>query len=248
MTDPQNRRIEPVRRLKVADSVAAQLERLIIEGEYAPGDKLPAERVLSEQFGVGRSSMREALRMVESSGLLRTDHGVGVFVVSKTKRRQGLAQILLIDDYTIPDLFEVRLSLERDAAGLAAKRVTPAAADELRDIIARASDPTLSDSEFITLDGELHRAIAKATKNVLMLRLAESLQPLFTTYSHRVIALPGRRAVAHAGHCRIVDAVIGRRVREAKAEAVSHIRDVEAEIVQHLQHSDSEGLADTANS
>jgi GntR family transcriptional repressor for pyruvate dehydrogenase complex len=247
MTDPQTRRIEPVRRLKVADSVAAQLERLIADGDYAPGDKLPAERVLSEQFGVGRSSMREALRMVESSGLLRTDHGVGVFVVSKTKRGQGLAEMLLIDDYTIPDLFEVRLSLERDAAGLAAQRVTAAAADELRDIITRASDPTLSDSEFIALDGELHKSIAKATNNLLMLRLAESLQPLFTTYSHRVIALPGRRAAAHAGHCRIVDAVIGRRVRDAKAEAVSHIRGVEVDIVHHLQHSDPEDQAGTPN-
>ncbi|GIJ30309.1 GntR family transcriptional regulator [Micromonospora qiuiae] len=234
-SDRQIKRIEPVRRLKVADSVAAQLERLITEGEYEPGDKLPSERVLSEQFGVGRSSMREALRMVEAGGLLRTDHGVGVFVVSKTKRRQGLADMLLIDDYTIPDLFEVRLSLERDAAGLAAQRITPAAAAELRDLIERSADPALSDAEFIELDGELHKAIAKATNNLLLLRLAESLQPLFTIYSHRVIALPGRRAIAHEGHCRIVDAVIGRRVRDAKAAAVNHIREVEANIVQRLQ-------------
>ncbi|MEV1287403.1 hypothetical protein [Micromonospora sp. NPDC049679] len=80
-----------------------------------------------------------------------------------------------------------------------------------------------------------------------MLRLAESLQPLFTTYPHRVIALPGRRAAAHDGRCRIVDAVIGRRVRDAKAEAVSHIRGVEADIVHHLRHNDPEARAGTAN-
>jgi len=123
--------IEPVRRLKVADSVAAQLEQLITRGDIKPGEKLPPERVLAERFGVGRSSMREAIRVVEASGMLRTDHGRGVFVVSDKKAMPKLSDLLVFDDFTVPELFEVRLSLEPDAASLAARRIT---APELADL------------------------------------------------------------------------------------------------------------------
>jgi GntR family transcriptional repressor for pyruvate dehydrogenase complex len=229
--------IEPVRRLKVADSVAAQLELLITRGDIKPGDKLPPERVLAERFGVGRSSMREAIRVVEANGMLRTDHGRGVFVVSDKKSMPKMADLLVFDDFTVPELFEVRLSLEPDAASLAARRVLAAEADELQRILADAENPQLSDDAFVKLDAELHRAIVRATKNTLLLRLMESIEPLFFKYSHRVIKLPGRRAHAHAGHVAIVEAIIGHRVREARSAALSHIRDVERDIADHLEHA-----------
>ncbi|TVT24993.1 FadR family transcriptional regulator [Amycolatopsis acidiphila] len=234
MADGNTSRIQPVRRLKVSDSVAAQLEQLIEQGDYQPGDKLPPERALAEQFGVGRSSMREALRLVEANGLLRTEHGIGVFVVSNTKRAPILSELLLFDDFTVPELFEARLSLERDAAGAAAKRITADEAEELRRILDEAGNPALSNDAFVKLDADLHRAIVKATKNRIWQRVYESIEPLFITYSHRVIQLPGRRETAHNSHRRIVAAILSRSVREARSAAVTHIREVEREIVKHL--------------
>lgn len=230
--------IKPVRRLKLSDNVAAQLERMITQGSYALGEKLPSERVLSEQFGVGRSSMREALRTLESSGMLRIDHGVGVFVASNTKSAPAFAaDSLVVDGYTIPELFEVRLAIERDAAGLAAKRITAAEAERLESILEQAENPGLSDDEFIELDAELHRTIVKSTKNKLLLRVFESVAPLFLSYSHRVIELPGRRVAAHAGHARIVAAIIARRSTEARNATVKHVREVERDIVDHLEQA-----------
>jgi GntR family transcriptional repressor for pyruvate dehydrogenase complex len=234
MTEGSGRRIEPVRRLKVSDSVAAQLEQLIEQGTYRPGDKLPAERALAEQFGVGRSSMREALRLVEANGLLRTDHGVGVFVLDNSKPKQALSELLLFDEFTVPELFEVRLTLERDAAGIAAKRITQAEEEELQRILTEAANPSLSNDAFVKLDADLRRAIVKATKNRIWLRLYESIEPLFITYSHRIIQLPGRRETAHASHCRIVEAIRSRSARDARNAAVKHLRQVEREIVEHL--------------
>jgi GntR family transcriptional repressor for pyruvate dehydrogenase complex len=243
VTPPRNRgwdvasrpaMIEPVRRLKVADAVAAQLSRLIDGDEYRPGERLPPERELSEQFGVGRSSMREALRSLEADGLVRIEHGIGVFVADKSKRRLGDVGVLMAGDFTVPELFEVRLPLERDAAGLAARRITSQEIDDLHQILERCADPKISDSAFIRLDAELHRGIVKATKNALLSTVMANLEPLFFTYSHHVIALPDRRARAHEGHLKIVDAVAGRRVRDARAAAVDHIRDVERDIVKHL--------------
>jgi GntR family transcriptional repressor for pyruvate dehydrogenase complex len=235
MTGAARGRIEPVRRLKVADSVAEQLELMIGRGDYAVGDKLPPERVLADEFGVGRSSMREAIRVVEANGLLRTDHGVGVFVVNSTRRPANLSQVLIDEQFSVQELFEVRLSLERDAAGFAARRVTAAEADELWRIIAAATEPGLSDAGFIELDAKLHRTIARITKNTLLLRLFESIGPLFVTYSHQVIGLPGRRETAHAGHSAIVDAVTSGRVRDARSAAVRHIREVERDILNRLR-------------
>jgi GntR family transcriptional repressor for pyruvate dehydrogenase complex len=234
MTDRGNRRIEPVRRLKVSDSVAAQLQQLIEQGDYRAGDKLPPERALAEQFAVGRSSMREALRLVEANGLLRTEHGVGVFVVTNTRPAPKLSELLLFDDFTVPELFEVRLTLERDAAGIAAKRITAEEAGELERILTEAGNPSLSNDAFVKLDAELHRGIVKATKNRIWQRLYESIEPLFLTYSQRIIQLPGRRQTAHESHKRIVAAILSHSVREARSAAVKHIREVEREIVEQL--------------
>ena len=229
--------IRPVRRLKVADSVAAQLERLITDGGFVPGDRLPAERVLAEQFGVGRSSMREALRMVEALGLVRTDHGVGVIVVRTERRAPSASELLLLDEFTVGDLFEVRLPLEDRTASLAARRVTPAMATKLYELLEAASDPDLSDAQFIELDGALHQAIAETAGNPLLLGVFKNLAPLCVRYSERVIALPGRRARAHLGHQAIVDAIVGRRVRDARAAAARHIREVEQDVLAHLAQS-----------
>jgi GntR family transcriptional repressor for pyruvate dehydrogenase complex len=237
VSTPARPAIEPVNRLKVADAVAAQLGRLIEAGEYTSEEKLPSERVLAEQFGVGRSSMREALRSLQTDGLVRVVHGIGVFVVDKSQRADRGPALLRAGQFTVPELFEVRLPLERDAAGLAARRITAREADRMRAIIEEASDPSLSDDAFIKLDGQLHRAVVEATKNPLLLSVVQSIEPLFFTYSHQVMALPGRRAKAHQGHVRIVDAVIGRQVREARAAAVAHIRDVERDIVTHLSRT-----------
>lgn len=229
--------IKPVRRLKVSDSVAAQLEQLITRGDIRPGEKLPPERVLAERFGVGRSSMREAIRVVEASGLLRTDHGRGVFVVSDKKAMPKLSDLLVFDDFTVPELFEVRLSLEPDAASMAARRITAPEVADLQRILTEAENPQLSDDAFVKLDAELHRTIVAATKNTLLLRLMESIEPLFFTYSNRVIKLPGRRAHAHAGHVALVQAIVGHRVRDARSAALSHIRDVERDIAEQLDQA-----------
>src|SRR6059058_1136468 len=117
VAEAQRNGIQPVRRLKVSDSVAAQLEQLILQGEYQVGDRLPPERELAEQFGVGRSSMREALRRVETHGLITIDHGRGTFVAADALH-PTYNGILLIEDFTVPGLMDVRLSLEGDAAAL----------------------------------------------------------------------------------------------------------------------------------
>ena len=229
--------IERVSRLRVSDSVAAQLTQLITTGVYEVGEKLPSERVLSEQFGVSRSSMREAIRGVESSGLVSSSHGVGVFVVKATLDAPGTSEILIFEDFTVPELFEVRRTLEGEAAALAAHRRGTADTDEMERLLGACAGPELSDAEFVQLDIALHQAVAKASKNGLLSKLYGSLEPLLVEYSRRIIAIPGRREHAHNGHVAIVDAIVAGRARDARAAAVAHIRDVEEDIMKFMKDS-----------
>ncbi|NJC21518.1 GntR family transcriptional repressor for pyruvate dehydrogenase complex [Arthrobacter pigmenti] len=233
MTDTVGK-IERVERLRVSDSVAAQLVQLITKKSYAVGEKLPSERVLAEQFGVSRSSMREAIRGVEASGLVSSSHGVGVFVVSNTVHSQSPPDLLVFEDFTVPELFEVRRVLEGEAAALAAQRLTPTTGTELKSIIEQCADPDLTDEEFVTLDVELHQKIAQASGNGLLSTLYAGLEPLMQEYSRRVIALPGRREHAHKGHIKIVDAIVARQMKQARAAALAHIRDVEHDIAKRM--------------
>lgn len=227
-------KIERVERLKVSDSVAAQLVQLITRGSYAVGEKLPSERVLAEEFGVSRSSMREAIRGIEATGMLNSSHGVGVFVVSNSLPTQTHSDILVFDEFTVPELFEVRRMIERDAAGWAAQRITPPMVAELEDIIEKSGSPDLSDEDFVQLDVKLHQTIAKASRNELLATIYGGLEPTMLKYSLRVISLPGRRDHAHVGHKRIVDAITSGRARDARNAAVAHISDVERDIAKSL--------------
>jgi GntR family transcriptional regulator, transcriptional repressor for pyruvate dehydrogenase complex len=224
--------IEPVRRLKVADSVASQMTQLIAGGELRLEARLPSERALADQFGVGRSSMREALRILESNGLVRTEHGVGVFVSGGDEHARSLLEL---ESCTLPDLFELRRSLEPLAAGLAARNRSRTAVDQIADLHTEADLPDTTDARFVQLDARLHRTIAEASGNPVLARMYASMEPLLVTYSERVIKLPDRRRVAHAGHQRIVDAVRNGRVRDAREAALRHIREVEQDVAAELQ-------------
>lgn len=226
--------VEPVQRLKVSDSVADRLTQMIADGDLPAGSRLPAERLLAAQFGVGRSSMREALRTLESRGLIRTEHGVGASVAETPLTAE--AELLVLDGCTLPDLFEIRRSLEPLAAALAARHATPAMIDDLAELHEQSTQ--VDDQRFVRLDARLHRTVAEASGNPVLARICCSIESLHVSYSERVIGLPGRRAAAQAGHEQIVSAIRAHQGRAARDAALRHIRDVEDEVVARL-HSEA---------
>ncbi len=236
--------IRPISRFKISDSVAAQIEQLIKGGSYKPGDKLPSERVLSEEFGVGRSSMREALRALEARGFVTIAHGLGVYVADSPgiSDRQAI-DLLVLDECTVPELFEVRRALECPAAALAAKRISQPEASRLEEILAASHDVRLSDAEFIDKDAELHWTIVLATRNKLLIRVYESTRHLFVEYSSRVIKLSGRREKADSGHVEIVAAIVNRKPQAAQKAMRGHLEAVERDIVEYLDAAGLRGAA-----
>lgn len=218
--------ITPVRRLTLSESVAEQLERLIEAGDLPPGHQLPNERQLAQDFGVGRSSMREALRLIQTRGLVRIEHGKGVFVTDEDERSR-LTGLLVLGDVTVAELFEVRRIIEGECAALAADRHSEPDAEALRGIYERSDADGVSDEEFIQLDLELHRQVVAAAHNPLLIEMFESaVVPRFIGYSERVIRLLGRREHAHAGHAKIVEAVLSGSATKSRQAAVEHIAQV----------------------
>src|SRR4051794_14326173 len=142
---------------KLSDRVAEKLQARIELGEFAVGAKLPNEKDLAQQFGVGRSSMREAVRTLEAAGLLRSAHGSGVFVLTDKPRRAGGIDQSLMGGFTMSDLFETRMAIESKAAELAARRLTDHHAEVLSSIIAAADVSDIGESDFVALDARLHR-------------------------------------------------------------------------------------------
>jgi GntR family transcriptional repressor for pyruvate dehydrogenase complex len=149
--------------------VVRQIEDRIVEGKLKPGDMLPAERIMAEQFGVSRTVIREAMKALELRGLVEVQHGRGVMVVKPSAEgvADSVLRFLKIQESPIWSLHELRSILEVEIAGLAAERRTPEDLETLdalfRKMLASVEAPT----EYVEYDFQFHRALAKAAHNPL---------------------------------------------------------------------------------
>lgn len=227
--------IEPVRQLKLADAVAAQLEELIQKRHFGDGGRLPAERELAEQFGVGRGTMREAVSKLETLGILVKNQGVGTFAVYPPPQAAGRMLMLTAGDVTALELFEVRYALEPEAAAMAAARRTKSDLGEIREILERSMVAGIAGAEFVSLDFQFHNRIAQASNNRLLLRLYEQIGPHHAVYSKKVISIPGRIERACQGHQRILHAIVQSDTEAARTAALDHLRSAEGDLVAASQ-------------
>lgn len=220
----------PQARRKVSDVAAEQLELRITSGELPVGTKLEAEAALAKSFGVGRSSMREAVRTLSAAGYLRSAHGSGVFVVSDRPVNAAVNDRTLSGGYTMTDLLEARESIEARSAELAASRISDHHREVIQSILAAAAPREVSQQVFVMLDAQFHRQIAEASSNPLLLDIWESIAPQFKQYSFKVIDLPGRQRRAHLDHCAIAEAVFAGDSEKAGRLAREHVEAVRQEL------------------
>lgn len=158
----------PVRRTTLSREVADRLAAVIRSGALAPGSRLPAERVLGEQLGVGRTSIREALRMLQATGMITVRPGHGVFVADLAKLEdRPFAQWEARFNYRVEELIEARLAIEPMAAACAARRSTP---DDLHAIHGTLAEFQRGIDEgdlamMVLADSGFHYAVAQAARN-----------------------------------------------------------------------------------
>lgn len=164
---PSFQRIKTNERLFL--EVVRQIEDRIIDGDLKPGDMLPAERIMAEQFGVSRTVIREATKALELRGLVEVQHGRGVMVIrpSADSVADSVVRYLKIQESPIWSLHELRSILEVEIAGLAAERRTEEDLKTLTELFRQMSDSLDAPNEYVAYDFEFHRALAKAAQNPL---------------------------------------------------------------------------------
>lgn len=206
--------------------IAAQFAQRIHGGDIKPGDKLPTEHAMAQSFGVSRTVIREAIAQLRNEGLVETRQGVGAFVVERQARHIRLEDGQRMDKHAFTDLFQLRVPLEIEAAGLAAVHHTD---DHMRqldaalDLLARPLD---WNTEGVAADLEFHRTIALATGNDYF---AQFIGAIADRIGHVIIA--GRekvmdaeiRAITVAEHRAICDAIRARDPIAARRAMRQHL-------------------------
>lgn len=172
---------------RVADRVAAQLKKVIREGAFRPGDRLPSERDLAEEMGVSRPSVREAIQKLETLGMLESIHGDGTVVRNLTEQElaKPLESLLEDDKNSLVELNEVRACLESRAARLAATNRTNGDLDLIRGHLETMERDLEGGRIRPEADFQFHFEIAVATHNRFLLHLMQSIHEL-VEYSMKV--------------------------------------------------------------
>jgi GntR family transcriptional repressor for pyruvate dehydrogenase complex len=214
---------------RLSDKVADLLLETIHARGLQPGERLPSERELSEQFGVSRTVIREAVRALAAKGVIdvRTGSGLRVSAVEASAVSESMSLYMRgRDSVDYPKVHEVRAMLEIQIAGLAAERASDDDIAELTEICDRM-EVELADVEAASLhDVEFHRAIARATHNELYLLVLDSLgQALIEIRRENIAAGSGPDALD--SHRSILQAIAARDPVRARAEMLSHLEKVE---------------------
>ncbi len=160
---------KPIRQSRVSEEVAEQLKQSILRGEFEPGAKLPSERILSEQFGVSRLSVREALHRLKTLGFVATKQGVagGAYVIDLNFQylADAFSDLFLAGKISVPELYQVRVYLEPEIARMAASAITPEHAARLTEASASEEHPSRTLSEQFQKMTAVHSILAHICGN-----------------------------------------------------------------------------------
>lgn len=205
-----------VQRHPLAAQAAEVLLARIRAGEWELGHKLPGETTLAAQLGVGRSTLREAIRELSGKGVLESRQGAGVFVTSTDPAEDWDTVLRRADIVTV---IEARIAIEAEAASLAARRRTPADLRAmLRALSARTEAGTID--ALVDADTAFHRTVISAAHNDVLLEMFNAFVPRSRRAMIDMLTLRPMRdpGADHDAHEHLYDAI---RARNAEAAAVT---------------------------
>ena len=213
----------------LSNRVADQLETLIVHSQLRPGDRLPPERELAQQFGVSRTVIREAVRALSAKGLLEVRSGSGTIVRSPTAETVAQSMNLFLRagqanlDYG--KIHEVRYLLEVEIAGLAAERRTTEDMAKMEKILHEAAENLDHENRdhFAKTDIAFHAALAQATHNELFSLILDSMADIMLEIRLSGFDVPGTPARALTHHQAILEQVQAGKPDEARQAMREHM-------------------------
>jgi GntR family transcriptional repressor for pyruvate dehydrogenase complex len=218
-----------IERKRLTDQIIDQLISMIVDKKLTPGDKLPPEPMLMEQFGVGRSSVREAIGALSLIGLLtvRPGHGTQVSVSSEEFLVKPLRWgMMMMGGEKVHELVEARIVIEQAMVGMAAKRATDDDVAEIKLYQHQLKAAKKPGRKAIQADLSFHNALGKASHNSVLRRfLAELRQPLRSWMEQKASFIGGYDMVIEQ-HDAILNAIEAHDVERARSALREHLESV----------------------
>lgn len=229
MESPSFGNVTVRRSLKASERLARDIAGRIADGEFEDGDRLPHERDMLGQLDVGRATLREALRLLESWGLVTIRTGPGGGPVVRKPQPQDfadqLALMLQFHQFTLADVSDARLALEPQVARLAAERISKPEIETLRRTIEAMAESLEDEQTFFEQNRIFHSVIADASGSAIIQIFQDSLKEIGEGASAGVeYAAPQFLAILES-HSRIVDALEAHDPDLASREMFLHLNE-----------------------
>lgn len=214
--------VQKISKQDLAVETLSRLAHLVSVSER--GSRLPTERELCEMLGVGRSTLREAIRSLEFIGAIQVRQGSGTFVTEAAESRveKLIAIGLVVDRSTVADVVEFRRMLEVQAVRLAAERYLPEDREALEEITSRFAASLDRPAEASRHDLEFHVLLAKASHNSVLSQFANGIRPLLEIWITHAVNRPDVTQAVRTEHEEILRAVLDRDPDTAAARMFIH--------------------------
>jgi GntR family transcriptional repressor for pyruvate dehydrogenase complex len=217
-------------RATVPGGVAQEIQRQIAAGILKTGDQLPSVETMAGEFGVSRTSIREALQALAALDVVEIRHGRGTYVRAATSRIDGYTTWIREQQYALQELCEVRLAVETTAARLAAVK---ASSDEIHALATAVEELRKADTDLnqiVFWDGRFHDDIIRASKNRPLEQAMTVTADFLIQARYRMHSLPGEVERSLNAHERILSAIQQRDPDEAAQAMRDHLRGVEQDL------------------
>lgn len=220
--------LTPVLRTTLTADICRQMVNHLIRGVWSEGEKIPAERDLCQQLGVGRASLREALKALEIMGMIETRLGDGTYVCERSQffSRPLLWAIVSGSEADVSELVEARILIEVELSGMAAERASAEQIEHLAELLDRMMKVKRAPPEFVQADVDFHLALARAASNKILLNALQLIRNLLQRWILTAVTTKGVADKACNQHKRLLNALKMRDAAAARKEMRKHLQDM----------------------
>jgi len=225
--------LHAIKKTRIHEEVVNQIYQMIRDGRFKAGDQLPSERELAETFKISRTSVREALRALETQGLIISRTGMGNFIADLPIESlvAPLARLLVEEKSALADIFELRKLIEPQIASLAAERATAREIDRMKRLLDKQKEQVDAGATGVDADTEFHFAIGRATQNHAIEKLVSGLLDVLSHSREESLQTSARRQASIDSHRAIVAAIEKHDQAQAREAMRYHIEQVEHSVL-----------------
>lgn len=213
--------------------IAQQIKQLIISKTLSPGDMLPSEPKLCKAFGAGRSTVREAVKILKAENIIEIKQGVGTFIVNTPGVSKDPLGVTFMDKrLALLNLMETRLLIEPNIAALAAQRADSDNIKTIEDIVVKTDEILKTNQNHIEIDISFHNAVAEATHNDVLSRIIPIINESIKLGYEETRDILGSFEKATMYHREVFEAIKKRDSDAARKAMKKHIMQSMRDIVQ----------------